>query len=155
MLFPFPQSGTHSPPVAQPLGHLETPAPLGTVQQPPHCPALPGRSHGFHMIRLPSSLPALIRYIRPVFVSRSDQDSRRKTVEEIKRRAQSNGKWPQVTHAALVVFQWFYSERCELREWGGRNWSPSSGAGFQISSPSEYVNSGGCCQAHLVLAPKI
>lgn len=40
---------------------------------------------------------ALIRYIRPVFVSRSDQDSRRKTVEEIKRRAQSGGKWPQVT----------------------------------------------------------
>uniref|UniRef100_A0A2K5DGA0 Lysophosphatidylcholine acyltransferase 1 n=1 Tax=Aotus nancymaae TaxID=37293 RepID=A0A2K5DGA0_AOTNA len=38
----------------------------------------------------------LIRYIRPVFVSRSDQDSRRKTVEEIKRRAQSSGKWPQI-----------------------------------------------------------
>ncbi|XP_020038609.1 lysophosphatidylcholine acyltransferase 1 [Castor canadensis] len=38
----------------------------------------------------------LIRYIRPVFVSRSDQDSRRKTVEEIKRRAQLGGKWPQV-----------------------------------------------------------
>nr|XP_012996283.1 lysophosphatidylcholine acyltransferase 1 [Cavia porcellus] len=38
----------------------------------------------------------LIRYIRPVFVSRSDQDSRRKTVEEIKRRAQSGGKWPQI-----------------------------------------------------------
>ncbi|XP_031674595.1 lysophosphatidylcholine acyltransferase 1, partial [Oncorhynchus kisutch] len=28
----------------------------------------------------------LIKYIRPVFVSRSDQDSRKKTVEEIKRR---------------------------------------------------------------------
>uniref|UniRef100_A0A8D2AN05 Lysophosphatidylcholine acyltransferase 1 n=1 Tax=Sciurus vulgaris TaxID=55149 RepID=A0A8D2AN05_SCIVU len=38
----------------------------------------------------------LIRYIRPVFVSRSDQDSRRKTVEEIRRRAQSGGKWPQI-----------------------------------------------------------
>nr|XP_040127715.1 lysophosphatidylcholine acyltransferase 1 isoform X2 [Ictidomys tridecemlineatus] len=38
----------------------------------------------------------LIRYIRPVFVSRSDQDSRRKTVEEIRRRAQSAGKWPQI-----------------------------------------------------------
>ncbi|XP_048224347.1 lysophosphatidylcholine acyltransferase 1 [Perognathus longimembris pacificus] len=38
----------------------------------------------------------LIRYIRPVFVSRSDQDSRRKTVEEIKRRAQSSGTWPQI-----------------------------------------------------------
>ncbi|RMC15764.1 hypothetical protein DUI87_07968 [Hirundo rustica rustica] len=37
----------------------------------------------------------LIKYIRPVFVSRADQDSRRKTVEEIKRRAQSGGKWPQ------------------------------------------------------------
>uniref|UniRef100_A0A8C1YKQ8 EF-hand domain-containing protein n=1 Tax=Cyprinus carpio TaxID=7962 RepID=A0A8C1YKQ8_CYPCA len=38
----------------------------------------------------------LIRYIRPVFVSRSDQDSRRKTVEEIKRRARSGGEWPQI-----------------------------------------------------------
>ncbi|XP_076972922.1 lysophosphatidylcholine acyltransferase 1 isoform X2 [Tamandua tetradactyla] len=38
----------------------------------------------------------LIKYIRPVFVSRSDQDSRRKTVEEIKRRAQLCGKWPQI-----------------------------------------------------------
>ncbi|GAA6231815.1 lysophosphatidylcholine acyltransferase 1-like [Lates japonicus] len=38
----------------------------------------------------------LISYIRPVFVFRSDQDSRRKTVEEIKRRAQSEGKWPQI-----------------------------------------------------------
>ncbi|EFB14784.1 hypothetical protein PANDA_007415, partial [Ailuropoda melanoleuca] len=38
----------------------------------------------------------LIKYIQPVFVSRSDQDSRRKTVEEIRRRAQSRGKWPQI-----------------------------------------------------------
>nr|XP_033785557.1 lysophosphatidylcholine acyltransferase 1 isoform X2 [Geotrypetes seraphini] len=38
----------------------------------------------------------IINYIQPVFVSRSDQDSRRKTVEEIKRRAHSNGIWPQV-----------------------------------------------------------
>ncbi|TRY96529.1 hypothetical protein DNTS_016966 [Danionella cerebrum] len=38
----------------------------------------------------------LIKYIRPVFVSRSDQDSRRKTVEEIKRRAASDGEWPQI-----------------------------------------------------------
>ncbi|KAF5912216.1 hypothetical protein HPG69_003492 [Diceros bicornis minor] len=39
----------------------------------------------------------LIKYIKPVFVSRSDQDSRRKTVEEIKRRAQLNRKraWQQ------------------------------------------------------------
>ncbi len=41
-------------------------------------------------------LSALIKYIRPVFVSRSDQDSRRKTVEEIKRRAHSGAEWPQV-----------------------------------------------------------
>ncbi|KAM9310540.1 lysophosphatidylcholine acyltransferase 1 [Pholidichthys leucotaenia] len=38
----------------------------------------------------------LIKYIRPVFVSRSDQNSRKKTVEEIKRRAHSGGEWPQV-----------------------------------------------------------
>uniref|UniRef100_A0A671XNK2 Lysophosphatidylcholine acyltransferase 1 n=1 Tax=Sparus aurata TaxID=8175 RepID=A0A671XNK2_SPAAU len=38
----------------------------------------------------------LIKYIRPVFVSRSDQDSRKKTVEEIRRRAHSGGEWPQI-----------------------------------------------------------
>ncbi|TWW65410.1 Lysophosphatidylcholine acyltransferase 1 [Takifugu flavidus] len=46
-----------------------------------------------------SSIPVwgtLISYIRPVFVSRADQDSRRKTVEEIRRRAQSGGVWPQI-----------------------------------------------------------
>lgn len=38
----------------------------------------------------------LIKYIRPVFVSRSDQNSRKMTVEEIKHRAQSGGEWPQI-----------------------------------------------------------
>ncbi|XP_075867607.1 lysophosphatidylcholine acyltransferase 1 isoform X2 [Nelusetta ayraudi] len=38
----------------------------------------------------------LISYIRPVFVFRSAQDSRKKTVEEIKRRARSGGEWPQI-----------------------------------------------------------
>ncbi|XP_051927893.1 lysophosphatidylcholine acyltransferase 1 [Hippocampus zosterae] len=38
----------------------------------------------------------LIKYIRPVFVFRSDQDSRKRTVEEIKRRARSGGEWPQM-----------------------------------------------------------
>lgn len=46
-------------------------------------------------------LPALISYIRPVFVFRSDQHSRRKTVEEIKRRARSEGEWPQVTYMRM------------------------------------------------------
>lgn len=47
---------------------------------------------------------ALIKYIRPVFVSRSDQDSRRKTVEEIKRRARSGGDWPQVQLTDTLCF---------------------------------------------------
>ncbi|KAF7668044.1 hypothetical protein LDENG_00035430 [Lucifuga dentata] len=38
----------------------------------------------------------LISYIRPVFVFRSNQESRRKTVDEIKRRAHSGGQWPQM-----------------------------------------------------------
>ncbi|XP_057683979.1 lysophosphatidylcholine acyltransferase 1 isoform X2 [Corythoichthys intestinalis] len=38
----------------------------------------------------------LIKYIRPVFVFRSDQESRKQTIEEIKRRAGSGGKWPQI-----------------------------------------------------------
>lgn len=52
----------------------------------------------FFVISLPflCLLLALIKYIRPVFVSRSDQDSRKKTVEEIRRRAHSGGEWPQV-----------------------------------------------------------
>ncbi|MGH0125595.1 UNVERIFIED_CONTAM: hypothetical protein FKN15_010361 [Acipenser sinensis] len=48
-----------------------------------------------HGIKAQFFTKALIKYIRPVFVSRSDQDSRKKTVEEIKRRAHSEGKWPQ------------------------------------------------------------
>ncbi|XP_054619724.1 lysophosphatidylcholine acyltransferase 1 isoform X2 [Dunckerocampus dactyliophorus] len=46
-----------------------------------------------------SSIPVwgtLMKYIRPVFVFRSDHDSRRQTVEEIKRRVQSGGEWPQI-----------------------------------------------------------
>lgn len=53
--------------------------------------------------------PALISYIRPVFVVRSDQDSRRKTVEEIKRRAKSAGEWPQVQS-----FWYFDSNRSDV-----------------------------------------
>ncbi|TNN79782.1 Lysophosphatidylcholine acyltransferase 1 [Liparis tanakae] len=45
---------------------------------------------------------------RPVFVSRSDQDSRKKTVEEIKRRAHSGGEWPQGPSFQLYqCSQWF------------------------------------------------
>lgn len=60
-----------------------------------------GNKGWFASFCFPSS-SALIKYIRPVFVSRSDQDSRRKTVEEIKRRAQSDGKWPQVLYTTTV-----------------------------------------------------
>ncbi|KAM6959334.1 lysophosphatidylcholine acyltransferase 1 [Aplochiton taeniatus] len=38
----------------------------------------------------------LIDYIRPVFVFRTEQESRRRTVEEIRRRAHSGGEWPQI-----------------------------------------------------------
>ncbi|KAM3858631.1 lysophosphatidylcholine acyltransferase 1 [Diretmus argenteus] len=56
----------------------------------------------------------LISYIRPVFVFRSDQESRRKTVEEIKRRAHSGGEWPQImifpegtctNRSGLIIFK--------------------------------------------------
>lgn len=40
-----------------------------------------------------------------MFVSRSDQDSRKKTVEEIKRRAHSGGEWPQVNGRKLCSQQ--------------------------------------------------
>lgn len=63
----------------------------------------------FHLFL--SSPSALIKYIRPVFVSRSDQDSRRKTVEEIKRRAHSEGVWPQVE---WWVFDHTHSKATEM-----------------------------------------
>lgn len=52
-----------------------------------------------------ASLLALIKYIRPVFVSRSDQNSRKKTVEEIKRRAHYGGDWPQVSWFTKLQFR--------------------------------------------------
>ena len=39
---------------------------------------------------------ACIRALQPVYVSRTDPDSRKKTIAEIKRRANSGGKWPHV-----------------------------------------------------------
>lgn len=57
-------------------------------------------------------LLALIKYIRPVFVSRSDQDSRKKTVEEIKRRAHSGGEWPQVDGWKLLCTNYLTSMPC-------------------------------------------
>ncbi|CAL1584410.1 unnamed protein product [Knipowitschia caucasica] len=38
----------------------------------------------------------IIQYVKPVYVSRADQDSRKRTVEEIKRRVTSGEPWPQV-----------------------------------------------------------
>ncbi|XP_027038685.1 lysophosphatidylcholine acyltransferase 2-like [Pocillopora damicornis] len=37
-----------------------------------------------------------IRALQPVYVSRTDPNSRKKTISEIKRRASSGGKWPHV-----------------------------------------------------------
>ena len=71
--------------------------PLGGSPHHGQCPLAPPTTS-----TLPS-LSALIKYIQPVFVSRTDQDSRRKTVEEIKRRAQSGGKWPQVGGLVCVL----------------------------------------------------
>ena len=39
---------------------------------------------------------ACIRATQPVYVSRTDPDSRKKTISEIKRRANSGGKWPHI-----------------------------------------------------------
>ena len=34
--------------------------------------------------------------VQPVYVSRTDPNSRKKTISEIKRRATSGGKWPHI-----------------------------------------------------------
>ncbi|KAJ0003185.1 hypothetical protein NQD34_008283 [Periophthalmus magnuspinnatus] len=39
---------------------------------------------------------SIIEYVRPVYVLRGDQDSRKRTVEEIKRRVTSGEPWPQL-----------------------------------------------------------
>ncbi|CAH1778543.1 unnamed protein product [Owenia fusiformis] len=41
-------------------------------------------------------LGTLVEFTQPVLVSREDPDSRANTVREIKKRAQSEGKWPQI-----------------------------------------------------------
>lgn len=61
--------------------------------------------HTYEISLLTAVFPALISYIRPVFVFRSDQDSRRKTVEEIKRRTRSGGEWPQVTLTIVIIHE--------------------------------------------------
>ncbi|XP_067853971.1 lysophosphatidylcholine acyltransferase 2 [Heptranchias perlo] len=38
----------------------------------------------------------LLQYVQPVLVSRTETDSRKKTIEEITKRAKSRGKWPQL-----------------------------------------------------------
>lgn len=40
--------------------------------------------------------PALLRFNQAILVSRHDPASRRRVVEEVRRRATSGGKWPQV-----------------------------------------------------------
>lgn len=39
---------------------------------------------------------ALTKFTQPVFVSREDPNSRHNTIVEIRRRAATGGKWPQV-----------------------------------------------------------
>lgn len=43
-----------------------------------------------------SGPPALLRFNQAILVSRHDPASRRRVVEEVRRRATSGGKWPQV-----------------------------------------------------------
>ncbi|XP_064639975.1 lysophosphatidylcholine acyltransferase 2-like isoform X2 [Lineus longissimus] len=56
----------------------------------------------------------LIKYTQPVFVRREDANSRTNTIKEIKERAQSGGKWPQIVifpegtctnRSALITFK--------------------------------------------------
>ncbi|KAK7898640.1 hypothetical protein WMY93_019493 [Mugilogobius chulae] len=57
---------------------------------------------------------SIIQYLRPVYVFRADQDSRKRTVEEIKHRATSREPWPQLiiypegtcsNRAGLILFK--------------------------------------------------
>ena len=38
----------------------------------------------------------IIQFSQPVLVSREDPNSRQKTIQEIRRRSQSKGEWPQI-----------------------------------------------------------
>lgn len=61
---------------------------------------------------------ACFRATQPVYVSRTDPDSRKKTISEIKRRASSGGKWPHIVifpEGDLVVNAFvssFADDRC-------------------------------------------
>ncbi|XP_032481560.1 lysophosphatidylcholine acyltransferase 1 isoform X3 [Phocoena sinus] len=84
--------GPESPPGSVPWASR----PSRNWEKPPHLLSSLCRVDRVALTSKTHPPPALIKYIRPVFVSRMDQDSRRKTVEVIKRRAQSSGKWPQI-----------------------------------------------------------
>lgn len=71
--------------------------------------------------------PALLRFNQAILVSRHDPASRRRVVEEVRRRATSGGKWPQVGKglqiSPSVCFQrgfcslgWF-SSACPISFW--------------------------------------
>lgn len=54
---------------------------------------------GQNLVTPPCNLlpdPALLRFNQAILVSRHDPASRRRVVEEVRRRATSGGKWPQV-----------------------------------------------------------
>lgn len=47
----------------------------------------------------------LLRALQPVLVSRVDPDSRKNTINEIRRRATSGGEWPQVRcHSLSFIY---------------------------------------------------
>ena len=48
------------------------------------------------LMRLISLSTALMEFTQPVYVKREDPDSRQNTIREIKRRAATGGKWPQI-----------------------------------------------------------
>lgn len=56
----------------------------------------------------------LLRALQPVLVSRVDPDSRKNTINEIRKRATSEGQWPQVRHRRwplIHVKSWLCSFR--------------------------------------------
>lgn len=62
---------------------------------------------GQNQVTPPCNLPdpALLRFNQAILVSRHDPASRRRVVEEVRRRATSGGKWPQVSKGVYESFK--------------------------------------------------
>ena len=67
----------------------------------------------------------IIQFSQPVLVSREDPNSRQKTIQEIRRRSQSKGEWPQI----FIFPEGTCSNRSCLISFKGGQWMTPAACG--------------------------